>query len=247
MSQPSQSYIQKIIKLSYSGVEPARLHMNLEQEFRARLCLECYQLFSENSAIPIRKLVRNIATRNYGLLMKNAEMGVESAVKMVEALGIKRDESGLIKPRSETALSNDIWVVNQLLQQLNTGKKYIHLKMVEDDIDWLRKHGRETGQWQAVNKAADKLMKINRDFQDDDDPVGQMPNPDINITGDVSVVKEGRESLTDEQRRELERKYGLTRAEVAQEYEEINGIMVPVENDDDDDAEADIFVENEMP
>ena len=236
MSQPSRGFVEKVVKWAYSGVDLAQLRVSPDQQFRARLCLECYKLFSENSTVPIRKLVKNIAARDYRMLLDNAEMGVESAQQMVQALGIRRDEvTGAITPRTETNISNDIWVVNQLLARLNVSKRYIHLAMVEDDIDWLRKHGRETGQWQAVNKAADKLMKINRDFQDDDDPQEQMPNTDINITGDVSVVKSDRQSLSDEERERLKKKYGLTEKELATEMEEINGVwQEPSENDEND-------------
>jgi hypothetical protein len=61
-----------------------------------------------------------------------------------------------------------------------------------------------------------------------------MPNTNINITGDVGVVKEGRESLSDEERARLRKKYGLTEKEYAQEMEEINGVWQPVDDDPDD-------------
>ena len=68
------------------------------------------------------------------------------------------------------------------------------------------------------------------------------PNTQINITGDVSVVKEGRQSLSDDERKRLMRKYGLTEKEYAQELEEINGVWQAP----DEEEEKDIFVENEQ-
>jgi hypothetical protein len=58
----------------------------------------------------------------------------------------------------------------------------------------------------------------------------------------VGVVKEGRESLSDEERARLRKKYGLTEKEYAQEMEEINGVWQPATDDDDDpDNQKDFF------
>ena len=93
-----------------------------------------------------------------------------------------------------------------------------------------------------MKQANQDLAKINNDFKDDDDPQEQMPNTNINITGDVGVVKEGRESLTDEEREKLRRKYGLTDKELAVQMEEINGVWQAPEEEE----ERDIFTENEQ-
>jgi hypothetical protein len=106
----------------------------------------------------------------------------------------------------------------------------------------MMEYGRKTGTWQAVKQANQDLAKINNDFKDDDDPQEQMPNTNINITGDVGVVKEGRESLTDEEREKLRRKYGLTDKELAVQMEEINGVWQAPEEEE----ERDIFTENEQ-
>lgn len=242
MSQPSTTYIGKVVSWATSGMDIQKVFPQMEQQFRARLCMECYKLFSENTAIPIRKLVKNIAARDYKLLLDNAALGVESAVEMVEALGIRQDaETGAIVPRSETNISNDIYVVNQLLSRLNVSKKFIHKAMFEDNISWMMNYGRKTGTWQAVKQANQDLAKINNDFKDDDDPQEQMPNTNINITGDVGVVKEGRESLTDEERLQLRKKYGLTDKELTVQLEEINGIWQAPEEAE----EKDVFIENE--
>ena len=242
MSQPSTTYVSKVVSWATSGVELAKVFPNIEQQFRARLCLECYKLFSENTAVPIRKLVKNIAARDYRMLVDQARLGNEESKAMVQALGITQDpETGAITVRSETNISNDIWVVNQLLARLNVSKKYIHKAMFEDNISWMMNYGRKTGTWQAVKQANQDLAKINNDFKDDDDPQEQMPNTDINITGDVSIIKAGRQSMSDEEREKLRRKYGLTEKELAQEMEEINGIWQPVEEE-----EKDVFEENEQ-
>jgi len=243
MSQPSPTYVSKVVSWATSGVELAKVFPNMEQQFRARLCLECYKLFSENTAVPIRKLVKNIAARDYRMLVDQSRLGNEEATAMMTALGIVCDhETGAITVRSETNISNDIWVVNQLLARLNVSKKYIHKAMFEDNISWMMNYGRKTGTWQAVKQANQDLAKINNDFKDDDDPQEQMPNTNINITGDVSVVKADRQSMSDEEREKMKKKYGLTEKELAQEMEEINGVWQAPEEEE----ERDIFTENEQ-
>jgi len=242
MSQPSATYVGKVVSWATSGVELERVFSNKEQQFRARLCLECYKLFSENTSVPIRKLVKNIAARDYRMLVDQARMGNEEATEMITALGIVQDpETGTISMRSETNISNDIWVINQLLSRLNVSKKYIHKAMFEDNISWMMNYGRKTGTWQAVKQANQDLAKINNDFKDDDDPQEQMPNTDINITGDVSVVKADRQSMTDEEREKMKKKYGLTEKELSIQMEEVNGVWQPMEEE-----EKDIFVENDQ-
>ena len=193
-----------------------------------------------SSGTPIRAIVKNVAARDYKQMMDLADMGNDAAREMVQALGIRRDpETGAISLRSETNISNDIWLVNQLLARLNTSKKYIHMAMVEANVEWLSEYGRQTGTWQAVKEANQEMFKLHNDFKDDDDPQEQMPNTNINITGDVGVVKEGRESMSPEEREALRKKYGLTDKEMAVQMEEINGVWQEPEE------EHDVFEENE--
>ena len=92
-----------------------------------------------------------------------------------------------------------------------------------------------------MKQANQDLAKINNDFKDDEDPQEQMPNTNINITGDVGVVKEGRVSLDDAEREKLRKKYGLTEKELAVQMEEINGVWQEPEAEEE---QRDIFDEN---
>lgn len=243
MSQLSQNYVDKVVRWTYGQVDLERMNMTPEQQFRARLCLECYKLFTENPSIPVRRIVKNIAARDYKNLFAQADLGNEAAAQMIAALGICRNpETGIVSVRSETNLSNDIWLVNQLVGRLNVSKTHIHRAMYEANIDWLNNHGRKTGTWQAIKEAQRDLEVINNGFKDDEDPQEQMPNTNINITGDVGVVKEGRESLSDEEREKLRKKYGLTDKELSVQLEEINGVWQEPEPEEE---QRDIFVENE--
>ena len=240
MSQLSPGYVDKVVSWTTSGLPIEKMHMSLDQKFRAQMCLECYRVFMNNAGTPIRTIVKNVAARDYKQMMDLADMGNDAAREMVQALGIRRDpETGAISLRSETNISNDIWLVNQLLARLNTSKKYIHMAMVEANVEWLSEYGRQTGTWQAVKEANQEMFKLHNDFKDDDDPQEQMPNTNINITGDVGVVKEGRESMSPEEREALRKKYGLTDKELAVQMEEINGVWQEPE------PEHDVFEENE--
>lgn len=243
MSQPTQNYIDKVVRWAYGQIDLQKMNMRPDQRFRARLALECYHKFMENTAVPVRQMVKRIAARDYALLVKNAAMGIEDAQEMVAALGITQDpETGVVSTRSETNIANDIYVINQLCSRLNVSKQHIQKAMYEDNITWLMGFGRKTGNVSAIKEAQRNLEKINNDFRGDEDPQEQMPNTQINITGDVSVVKEGRQSLSDDERKRLMRKYGLTEKEYAQELEEINGVWQTL----DETEEKDIFVENEQ-
>ena len=243
MSQPTQNYIDKVVRWAYGQIDLQKMNMRPDQRFRARLALECYHKFMENTAVPVRQMVKRIAARDYALLVKNAALGIEDAQEMVATLGITQDpQTGVVSTRSETNIANDIYVINQLCSRLNVSKQHIQKAMYEDNITWLMGFGRKTGNVSAIKEAQRNLEKINNDFRGDEDPQGQMPNTQINITGDVSVVKEGRQSLSDEERKRLMRKYGLTEKEYAQELEEINGVW----QSPDEEEEKDIFVENEQ-
>ena len=243
MSQPTQNYIDKVVRWAYGQIDLQKMNMRPDQRFRARLALECYHKFMENTAVPVRQMVKRIAARDYALLVKNAALGIEDAQEMVETLGITQDPTtGVVSTRSETNIANDIYVINQLCSRLNVSKQHIQKAMYEDNITWLMGFGRKTGNVSAIKEAQRNLEKINNDFRGDEDPQEQMPNTQINITGDVSVVKEGRQSLSDDERKRLMRKYGLTEKEYAQELEEINGVWQAP----DEEEEKDIFVENEQ-
>lgn len=243
MSQPSEKYITRVINWAYGQCDLQRLNMRPEQRFRARLCLDVYHKLMDHTHIPVRQMVKRIAARDYSLLLQNAELGIEDAKEIVEALGIRRNpDTGAITVRSETEISNDIFVVNRLCARLNVGKKYIQKAMYEDNITWLMGFGRQTGNVSAIKEAQRNLEKINNDFKDEDDPQEQMPDTNINITGDVGVVKKGRISMPDDERQKMMRKYGLTEKEYAQELEEINGVW---QAPDPDEPEKDIYEEME--
>ena len=237
MSTPSQNYCNKVRDWMLCGVPLEKVITRPDQQLRALLVTEVYQHWISSPTIDPRKMLQNFAARRYSMLLRMAAEGDEQAKSIVAALNLNE---GSVRTARE--ISNDIYVLNYLAGMLNTSKKHIHKLMFESNIEWMQNFGRKTGTWQAVKQANQDLAKINNDFKDEDDPQDQMPNTNINITGDVSIIKSDRKSLNDEERAALRRKWGLTAKEEAQELEEINGIW---QQPDPDEDEPDIFVENE--
>lgn len=236
MSQPSPNYCTKVERWILGGIPLEKMNMRPEQKFRAHLVTEVYHYWIDSPTIDPRKMLANFARRDYAFLLQQAAMGKEEAQEMVEAMHLTSESV-----RSANELSNDVYLLNYLVGKLAQSKKHIHKAMFDANIEWMQNFGRETGTWQAVKQANQDLAKINNDFKDDEDPQEQMPNTQINITGDVSIIKSDRKSLSDEEREKLRKKYGLTQKEMAEELEEINGIWQSPEEDE----EKDIFVEME--
>ena len=246
MSQPSPNYIEKVVRWTYGQVDLARMNMPLPGQFRARLALEVYMLWQQNKSGNIRRMVINIAARDYATLMTNAELGNTEAQEMVKALGIRRDERGVVSARRETEVANDIYVVNQLVGRLSVAKNHIQRAVYEDNIEWLIQFGKKTGNVTAMREAQRNLEKINNDFKEDANPADAMkPGVERNITGDISIIKPDRSNYTEEELRQFAKKIGAKFEDVQEFVEGEEGYMVPADSNDDDEGEtADIA---EMP
>lgn len=237
MSQPSQNYCTNVEKWILCGVPLEKIITRPDQQLRALLVTEVYEHWVATPTIEPRKMLQNFARRKYAFLLRCAAEGDPEAKKIVEALNITETSV-----RSQNEISNDVYLLNFLVGKLSTSKRHIHKLMFESNIEWMQNFGRETGTWQAVKQANQDLAKINNDFKDDEDPQEQMPNTNINITGDVSIIKSDRRSLDDTEREKLRKKYGLTAAEEREMREAVEAEYVEVKDEDD---EKDIFVENE--
>lgn len=241
MSQPSANYIDKVVRWTYGQVDLARMNMPLAGQFRARLALECYMLWQQNKTSNIRRMVQNIAARDYAMLMQNASLGSEEAQAMVKALGITRnEETGVVSARRETEIANDIYVVNQLVGRLSVAKNHIQRAMYEDNIEWLIGFARKTGNVTAMREAQRNLEKINNDFKDETNPADALkPGAERNITGDISIIKPDRTNYTEEELRAFAKKVGAKFEDVQEMIENENGVYVSADGDDapDDDEE----------
>ena len=245
MSQPSQNYIDKVVRWTYGQVDLARMNIPLAGQFRARLALECYMLFQQNKTSNIRRMVQNIAARDYAMLMQNAALGSEEAQAMVKALGITRNEAGVVSARRETEIANDIYVVNQLVGRLSVAKNHIQRAMYEDNIEWLIGFARKTGNVTAMREAQRNLEKINNDFKDEQNPADALkPGAERNITGDISIIKPDRTNYTEDELRAFAKKIGAKFEDVQEMIQNEDGVYVSAEGDDAPDDEEQ---EQEMP
>ena len=245
MSQPSQNYIDKVVRWTYGQVDLSRMNIPLAGQFRARLALECYMLWQQNKTSNIRRMVQNIAARDYAMLMQNATLGSEEAQAMVKALGITQNEAGVVSARRETEIANDIYVVNQLVGRLSVAKNHIQRAMYEDNIEWLIGFARKTGNVTAMREAQRNLEKINNDFKDEQNPADAMkPGAERNITGDISIIKPDRTNYTDEELKAFAKKIGAKFEDVQEMIQNEDGVYVSTEGDDAPDDEEQ---EQEMP
>lgn len=237
MSIVSKTYLDRVRRWIVGGIDLDKMNFGVAQRFRAQLCHEAYMFWIKDKTIRPQTLLQNIAARHYALLLKQASMGNNEAQMYVNALGIVE---GCQRTASEIA--NDTYVLNWLVGELAVSKTAIHKAMYEDNAYWLSKFGRNTGDWRAVAKANEQLANIHGgNFDEEDNAVDTMPNTNINITGDVSVVKTDRVNYTEEEKARLRKKYGMTEKELAQELEEVNGVWQAA---DEDEEKPDVFDEN---
>ena len=238
MSQPSPNYIEKVVRWTYGQVDLAKMNIPLPGQFRARLALECYMLWQQNKSANVRRIVMNIAARDYSTLMKNAELGNVEAQAMVQALGIRRNDQGVVSARRETEIANDIYVVNQLVGRLSVAKNHIQRAMYEDNIEWLIQFGKKTGNVTAMREAQRNLEKINNDFKEDANPADAMkPGAERNITSDISIIKPDRTCYTPEELRAFAKKIGAKFEDVQEFIEGQDGMMVPADSEEGDEEE----------
>lgn len=248
MSQPSQNYIDKVVRWTYGQVDLARMNIPLAGQFRARLALECYMLWQQNKTSNIRRMVQNIAARDYAMLMQNATLGSEEAQAMVKALGITQNEAGVVSARRETEIANDIYVVNQLVGRLSVAKNHIQRAMYEDNIEWLIGFARKTGNVTAMREAQRNLEKINNDFKDEQNPADALkPGAERNITGDISIIKPDRTNYTEDELRAFAKKIGAKFEDVQEMIQNEDGVYVSAEGDDAPDDEEQEMPADDMP
>jgi hypothetical protein len=236
MSQPSQAYIDKITRWAQGGIELDRINLRPEQRFRALLVMNAYRLMIENQTAQPRKVVQNLAARDYALIMANAEMGIEADKVLVEALGIKRDpQTGAVSARRDTEIANDIYCVNALVGRLNVSQNHLDKLLYQANTRWLSKFGQQTGNVSAIREAQRNLEKINNDWKEDANPADALkPGAERNIVNDISIIKPDRQNYTEQELRAFAKKIGAKFEDVQEFIENEDGVMVPASDEDED-------------
>lgn len=239
MTQPSSKYLDKVERWILGGVSIQQMVMSADQKFRSMLAYEAYQIWLQNKQIKPTDIMRRLAAREYPLLLKRAEEGNIEAQEYVKALRVR---PGV--PRTISEISNDVAVFNWIVGKFNTPIENIEKAKVVDASDWLITQGMKRGDAKAVKSGADIKMQLNNNFQDKDNPAEQMPTTEFNITGDVSVVKNV-VNYSDEEKRRIARKFGLTDKQVTEMIQNSDGTWVMPDEEEKDKSEKDVFERNE--
>lgn len=245
MSQPSQNYIDKITRWAQGGVELSRMNLRPEQKFRALLVMNAYRLMIENPTAQPRMVVKNLAARDYALIAANAEMGIAEDVELMQVLGIRKNEQGVVSARRECEIANDIYCVNQLVGRLNVSQNHLDKLLYQANTRWLSKFGQQTGNVSAIREAQRNLETINNNWKEDANPADALkPGVERNITGDISIIKPDRTCYTPEELRNFAKRIGAKFEDVQEFIENEDGTMVPA---DDDEPEEEQPQEESLP
>ena len=248
MSQPSQNYIDKITRWAQGGVELSRMNLRPDQRFRALLVMNAYRLMIENPTAQPRKVVQNLAARDYALIVANAEMGIAEDVELMQVLGIRRDpQTGAVSARRDTEIANDIYCVNALVGRLNVSQNHLDKLLYQANTRWLSKFGQQTGNVSAIREAQRNLEKMNNDWKEDANPADALkPGAERNITNDISIIKPDRSNYSEQELRDFAKKIGAKFEAVQEFVESEDGYMVPADSEEDDnESEGQVFDSSE--
>lgn len=247
MSQLTQNTLQRIDKWLSNGLSMETMFPKLEQRYRMQLCAEFYKRWVQNNDIDPRTTCRNIARRDYTLFVSQAGQGNKEAQEMVMALHIDIDEEGNIKPRTVTELNNDVAVCNHIIRFFQTDESPRHKAMYLSSAEWLIRTGKQQNNDRAVDKGMQALANVYGNFVEDKDATDEMPDMSrIAITQDVSIVKHDRINYTDEYKRKMARKYGLTVKDMQQIADEESLNATPEKAPDYFDYMEEVMEEKEV-
>lgn len=228
MSKPSPVFLDKVERWLLGGVNIEKVVMSPDQRFRAMLAYEVYKIWLSDKQIRPSDMFRKIAAREYPIILERAAAGETKYIEYVRAMNIR---PGI--PRTPTEIANDVALLNHIIGRFDTSIENIEKAKVQDASDWLIREGMKMGDTGAVKKGADLKMQLNNNFQEKENPTEQMPNADINITGDVSVIKRDRVNYSDEFKRKMARKHGLSEKQVIDLVQNADGSwQMPDENQD---------------
>ena len=238
MSKPSEKYFDKVERWLLGGLKIEKIIMSPDQRFRALLAYQAYQLWIQDKQIRPADIMRRLAAREYPMLLRKAEEGDQRAQEYVDAMKIR---PGV--PRTPTEISNDVALLNHIIAKFDVPTEAIERAKVQDASDWLIREGMKMGDARSVKSGADLKMQLNNNFQEKENAAEQMPDSDINITGDVSTIKRDRVNYTDEEKKKYARKYGLTDKQVIDMIENSDGSWSMPDEEPEKEPEKDVFDE----
>lgn len=233
-----EKYLSTVEKFIFSGCSLRHMNMTEEQKLRTMIVYEAYQIWITDKQIRPMDICRRISARIYSDMLSRAEKDPVYR-DLCAKLGIR---PGV--PRDYSRLSNDVQTLDHIIGRFNTPTANIEKAKVIDASDWLIEEGMKSGNDRAVKNGADLKMKLNKDFDEQQQGFENLADTDINITADVSVVKPDRKNYTEEEKRALAKQFGLPEKEVEDLILSAGGVYETAPMDDMEEA-PDIFLEDE--
>lgn len=208
MARVSDNYLDLVDKFIFMGGEIRHMAMTEEQKLRTLIAYEAYQVWMSNKQIRPLDLCRRISARIYGDMLEKAKHNKEYAGNC-KRLGIR---PGV--PREYSKLSNDVATLDHIIGRFNTPTVNIEKAKVIDASDWLIEEGMKVGNDRSVKSGAELKMKLHHDFDERQQGFDNLADTDINITGDVSVVKPNCTNYSPEYLKKLAEKFKMPVEEV---------------------------------
>ena len=204
MAVVSDKYLALLDKHLMGGVPIERMNMTDAQRLRSSIVFEAYKLWTYDKMVSPLELVRRVSRRMYNDMLSTAQYDPEMKKRCAE-LGIDKDTV-----RSHTELCNDVAALNHIVGHFDAPTANIEKAKVIEATDWMIREGMKMGDARAVGKGADLKMALNSNFEAKKNDYDNIAQTAINITGDVSVIKMDRVNYTDEDKKKLAKRYGLT-------------------------------------
>lgn len=235
MAKVSDKYLAVVDKFIFNGLSIKHVAMTEEQKLRTMIVYEAYQMWMTDKQIDPMDTCRRISSRIYGDMLMRADTDAHYA-SLCERLNIR-----VGVPRDYDRLANDVYTFDHIVGRFHEPARNIERAKVLDASDWLIREGMKSGNERSVKAGADLKMRLHKDFDEQQEGFDNLANTDINITGDVSVVKPDRQNYTEEQKRAFAKRFGLPEREVEELIRNADGVYetAPMEQEE----EFDIFDE----
>lgn len=208
MARVGDNYLELVDKFIFMGGEIRHMNMTEEQKLRTMISYEAYQVWMSNKQIKAMDLCRRISSRIYSDMLERSHHD-EYYAELCERLNVRPG-----KQREYSKLSNDVATFDHLVGRFNTPTINIEKAKVIDASDWLLTEGMKNGNERSVTSGAKLKMDLFKGFDERQQGFEDIAETDINITGDVSVVKPDRENYSEEYLKKLADQYGISQREV---------------------------------
>lgn len=223
MSRSPERYLTVLEKHLLNSIPLRHCDMTAREKVRTMIITEAYHLWLANKQIDLRKTLTLIAERLYDSLLQLSATDGE-AYKLANAVGIFRQQG-----RGHSAIAQDMAALNHIIGFLDTPAVHIERAKVADSSDWLIREGMKRGDARSVKAGAAIKMQLHKNFDEDALSVDNLASTNINITGDVSVVKADQINYSDDEKRMLAKKYGLSTLEVEELVQRADGVYATAE------------------